>query len=91
MKSSATNGRALMALLLLFLPVSAIAERVVESGLQRDTLAIAADLRCAVCQNQSVAESQSDLARNMRLVIEEIAAADAMIRLGTPRSAPVIS
>ena len=38
---------------------------------QARVLAIAKQLRCAVCQNQSVAESQSDLAEDMRSVISE--------------------
>ena len=34
-------------------------------------LEIAKDLRCAVCQNQPVSESNSDLARDMRAIIKE--------------------
>ena len=34
-------------------------------------LEIAGDLRCTVCQNQPVAESNADLARDMRAVIRE--------------------
>lgn len=34
-------------------------------------LEIAKDLRCAVCQNQPVSESNSDLARDMRAIISE--------------------
>ena len=39
--------------------------------MERETLAIAKDLRCAVCQNQPVSESNSDLARDMRAIIRE--------------------
>lgn len=38
-------------------------------------LEIAKDLRCAVCQNQPVSESNSDLARDMRDIISEQLAA----------------
>ncbi len=34
-------------------------------------LDIAADLRCAVCQNQPVSESNADLARDMRAIIRD--------------------
>ncbi len=34
-------------------------------------LDIAKDLRCAVCQNQPVSESNADLARDMRQIIRE--------------------
>ena len=60
---------ALMAVLAL--PAAGNTAQVVETDLQRRTMDLAAELRCAVCQNQSVAESQSDLAKNMRQVIEE--------------------
>jgi cytochrome c-type biogenesis protein CcmH len=44
---------------------------VTEDPLERQVLDIAKDLRCAVCQNQPVAESNSDLARDMRVIIRE--------------------
>ncbi len=44
---------------------------VVEDPLERQMLEIAKDLRCAVCQNQPVSESNSDLARDMRVIIRE--------------------
>ncbi|NNU16022.1 cytochrome c-type biogenesis protein CcmH [Parvularcula sp. ZS-1/3] len=37
--------------------------------------AIAEDIRCLVCQNQSVAESEAELAKVMRALIEERVAA----------------
>ena len=42
-----------------------------EDPLERKMLDIAAKLRCTVCQNQPVAESNSGLARDMRDVIKE--------------------
>lgn len=44
---------------------------VAEDPLERQMLEIAKDLRCAVCQNQPVAESNSDLAKDMRVIIRE--------------------
>ena len=48
-------------------PVASVAE----DPLERQMLEIAKDLRCAVCQNQPVAESNSDLAKDMRVIIRE--------------------
>ena len=44
---------------------------VAEDPLERQMLEIAKELRCAVCQNQPVAESNSDLAKDMRAIIRE--------------------
>lgn len=44
---------------------------VTEDPLERKVLDIAAELRCTVCQNQPVSESNSDLARDMRAIIKE--------------------
>ena len=44
---------------------------VTEDPLQRRMLEIANALRCTVCQNQPVSESNSDLARDMRALIRE--------------------
>lgn len=60
-------------LLSIMLPVWA--EPVQEDPLDRAVLEIAKDLRCAVCQNQPVAESNSDLAKDMRQIIREQIAA----------------
>jgi len=51
--------------------VSAIAELVHEPARDREILDIASQLRCAVCQSQSVAESNSDLANDMKAIIGE--------------------
>ena len=47
------------------------AASVTEDPLERQMLEIAKELRCAVCQNQAVAESNSDLAKDMRALIRE--------------------
>lgn len=56
---------------LLLFSVMASATQVTEDPLERKVLDIAKDLRCAVCQNQPVAESHSDLAQDMRAIIRE--------------------
>ena len=48
-----------------------MAEGVKEDPTHRQMLDIAEDLRCAVCQNQPVSESNSELARDMRTIIRE--------------------
>lgn len=58
-------------LLALCLSAPLAAAPVVEDPLDRQVLEIAKDLRCAVCQNQPVSESNADLARDMRDVIRE--------------------
>lgn len=59
-------------LFLAFLLVApAQADVATEDPLERQTLEIAKDLRCAVCQNQPVSESNADLARDMRVIIRE--------------------
>jgi cytochrome c-type biogenesis protein CcmH len=55
--------------LLAAMPV--FATQVTEDPLERQVLDIAKDLRCTVCQNQPVAESNADLARDMRAIIRE--------------------
>ena len=54
-----------------FFAVPVFATQVTEDPLERQVLDIAKDLRCAVCQNQPVAESHSDLAQDMRAIIRE--------------------
>jgi cytochrome c-type biogenesis protein CcmH len=44
---------------------------VTEDPLERQVLDIGKDLRCAVCQNQPISESNADLARDMRDIIRE--------------------
>jgi len=65
----------LRVLLLASIAVPAFGAPVTEDPLERQTLQIANDLRCAVCQNQPVSESNADLARDMRALIREQLAA----------------
>ena len=48
-----------------------LAAPVTEDPLERQVLDIGKDLRCAVCQNQPISESNADLARDMRNIIRE--------------------
>jgi len=57
--------------MMLSLVSSAWAAPVQEDPLDRAVLEIAQDLRCTVCQNQPVAESNADLAKDMRQIIRE--------------------
>jgi cytochrome c-type biogenesis protein CcmH len=66
--------RAWLIALLLLAPLAG-AEVVGEDPRQRQMLEIAQRLRCAVCQNQSVAESNAELAQDMRRLIGEQLAA----------------
>ncbi|MBE9515557.1 MAG: cytochrome c-type biogenesis protein CcmH [Proteobacteria bacterium] len=56
---------------LLFVAAPVLAEGLKEDPLHREMLDIAEDLRCAVCQNQPISESNSELARDMRTIIRE--------------------
>ena len=58
-------------LLLLFCSSTGFAAQVLEDPLERNMLAIASQLRCTVCQNQPISESDADLARDMRQIIRE--------------------
>ena len=61
--------RLIFLFLLVALPV--FATPVTEDPLERQVQDIAKDLRCTVCQNQPVSESNADLARDMRTIIRE--------------------
>lgn len=65
----------LVVLLLLGVLSPVWAAPVAEDPLEREMLEIAKDLRCAVCQNQPISESNADLARDMRAIIREQLAA----------------
>ena len=58
-------------LLLVLFSGPVLATEVEEDPLERQVLEISKDLRCAVCQNQPVSESNSDLAKDMRVIIRE--------------------
>lgn len=62
-------------LLWLFVCIPVFASQVNEDPREREMLDIAKDLRCTVCQNQPVSESNADLARDMRALIREQLAA----------------
>jgi len=61
----------LVSILLLVTASLVVASNVNEDPLEREVLNIAEKLRCTVCQNQPVAESNSGLAKDMRNVIKE--------------------
>jgi cytochrome c-type biogenesis protein CcmH len=66
---------ALMAALLVAVAAPALAvqpdEILPDSALERRARAISADLRCLVCQNQSIDESDAPLARDLRILVRE--------------------
>lgn len=57
--------------LALFVALPVFAAQVTEDPVERQMLDIAKDLRCTVCQNQPVSESNADLAHDMRNIIRE--------------------
>lgn len=61
----------LVTALLVVVPGLPLAAPVQEDPLDRQVLDISKDLRCAVCQNQPVSESNADLAKDMRRIIRE--------------------
>ncbi|HEX8167764.1 MAG TPA: cytochrome c-type biogenesis protein [Beijerinckiaceae bacterium] len=66
---------ATVAALLLSLTAPALAvqpdEILPDPALERRARAISADLRCLVCQNQSIDESDAPLARDLRILVRE--------------------
>jgi cytochrome c-type biogenesis protein CcmH len=66
---------ALVLLLTLCLAMPAFAvdpdEVLADPSLEARARAISADLRCLVCQNQSIDDSDADLARDLRLIVRE--------------------
>lgn len=58
-------------LIALFIAIPVFAASVTEDPLERQMLDISKDLRCAVCQNQPISESNADLARDMREIVRE--------------------
>jgi len=55
------------------LPAGAVEprERLAEPGLEARARAISAELRCLVCQNESIDESGADLAHDIRMLVRE--------------------
>ncbi|HSD96211.1 MAG TPA: cytochrome c-type biogenesis protein [Sulfuricaulis sp.] len=60
-----------LTILFLLVAMPVLATQVTEDPLERQVLDIAKDLRCTVCQNQPVSESNADLAHDMRAIIRE--------------------
>lgn len=64
-----------LVLLLLLLAVAAQAvepaERLPDPAMEARARAISAELRCLVCQNESIDESHADLARDIRRLVRE--------------------
>jgi cytochrome c-type biogenesis protein CcmH len=60
-------------LLLVALPALAVApaEVLADPALEARARVISADLRCLVCQNQSIDDSDADLAKDLRLIVRE--------------------
>ena len=68
--------RALLALVLvalMCLPALAVRpdELLADPALEARARAISAELRCLVCQNQSIDDSDAELARDLRLLVRE--------------------
>jgi cytochrome c-type biogenesis protein CcmH len=68
--------RALLAALLVMLALSPAAavqpgEALADPALEARARAISANLRCLVCQNQSIDDSDAELARDLRLIVRE--------------------
>ncbi len=61
------------AFLLVALPAAALQpeELLADSALEARARAISQEIRCLVCQNQSIDESDADLARDLRRIIRE--------------------
>jgi cytochrome c-type biogenesis protein CcmH len=64
---------ALVTLLMLALPAAAVdpSEVLDDPALEARARAISAHLRCLVCQNQSIDDSNADLARELRVIVRE--------------------
>ncbi len=64
---------ACLALLLLALPAFGVepGERLADPALEARARAITAELRCLVCQNESVDESNAGLAHDIRILVRE--------------------
>jgi cytochrome c-type biogenesis protein CcmH len=67
------TAAALAMLLVATLPAAAVQpdERLSDPALEARARAISAELRCLVCQNQSIDDSDADLARDLRVLVRE--------------------
>jgi len=70
-----TLHRLFLLLALLFTPLHAFAvnpdEVLADPALEQRARALSAELRCMVCQNQSIDDSNAELARDLRVVVRE--------------------
>jgi cytochrome c-type biogenesis protein CcmH len=70
-----TFARSLLALLLLLAPVAGFAvepnEQLKNPELEARARAISAELRCLVCQNETIDESNASLAHDIRVLLRE--------------------
>ncbi|ARO29353.1 cytochrome-c-type biogenesis protein CcmH/CycL [Rhizobium sp. NXC14] len=68
-------SRLLVAVFVFFAPVSAFAvnpdEVLADPALEARARALSAELRCMVCQNQSIDDSNAELAKDLRLLVRE--------------------
>ena len=68
-------GAAFLMLVLLLAPIHAFAvnpdEVLADPALEQRARALSAELRCMVCQNQSIDDSNAELARDLRVVVRE--------------------
>lgn len=66
-------SRALLLLLVLGTSARAVLpdERLADPGLEARARALSRDLRCVVCQNESIDDSNADLARDIRRLLRE--------------------
>lgn len=62
-----------ISLMMLASPASAMtpSERLDDPALERRARSISAELRCMVCQNQSIDDSDAELARDLRVLVRE--------------------
>jgi cytochrome c-type biogenesis protein CcmH len=69
------RGKVFLMLLLALLAVPALAvepdEMLQDKALEQRARAISAEIRCVVCQNQSIDDSNAEIARDMRRAIRE--------------------
>ena len=67
--------RLALVILLIFVPVAAIAvqpdEMLKDTALEDRARGLSRELRCMVCQNQSIDDSEAPLARDLRLLVRE--------------------
>jgi len=72
---SGLHGVVLVIMFVLMAPISAHAvqpdEVLADAALEQRARALSANLRCVVCQNQSIDDSDAPLARDLRLLVRE--------------------